>query len=93
VDRAGLVVVRVLDHRAGFHHQHLAIDQADGDGVSGTREDTGVGLSGHGHSLGGRVLIQTFEVGEPDGLEFIESDTDGLGLQGGTPNRPKAPPF
>jgi hypothetical protein len=85
--------MRVLDHRAGLHHQHLALDQAGGDGVSSTREDTGVGLSGDGHPLGGRVLIETFEVGKPDGLEFIESDTDGLGFPHRAANRPKAPPL
>jgi hypothetical protein len=84
---------RLLDYGARLDHQHLALDQADGDGVSRTREDAGVGLSRHGHPLGGRVLIETFEVGEPDGLELIESDADGLGFPYGASNRPEATPL
>jgi hypothetical protein len=93
VDRTGLVVRRLLDYRPRLDHQHLALDQAGGDGVSSAREDTGVGLSRHGHPLGGSVLIETFEVGEPDGLELIESDTDGRGFPYGASNRPEATPF
>jgi hypothetical protein len=91
VDRARLAVRRLFDHGACLDHQHLALDQASGDGVSSTREDTGVGLPRHRHPLGGSVLIETFEVGKPDGLEFVETDTDRLGLPNGAPNRPKAP--
>jgi len=93
VDRADLAVRRFLHHRTRLDHQHPALDQAGGDGVSITSEDTGVGLSRHGHPLGGSVLIKTFEVGEPDGLELIESDTGGLGLPYGASNRPEATPL
>jgi hypothetical protein len=93
VDRTGLVVRRLLDHGSRLDHQHLALHQAGGDGVSSTREDTGVGLSRHGHPLGGSVLIETFEVGEPDGLELIDPDTDGLGFPCGASNGPEAAPL
>jgi hypothetical protein len=86
-------VRRFLDHRPRLDHQHPALDQAGGDGVSSTGEDTGVGLPRHGHPLGGRVLIETFEVGEPHGLELIESDADGLGFPYGASNRPEATPL
>jgi hypothetical protein len=93
VDRTHLAVRRRLDHGARLDHQHLAVDQTGSNRVSSTREDAGVGLSRHGHPLGGRVLVETFEVSEPDGFELIESDADGLGLPCGATNRPEATPF
>lgn len=93
MDRTGLAVRRLLDHGSRLDHQHLALDKAGGDGVSSTREDTGVGLSRHGHPLGSGVLIETFEVGEADGLELVESDADCLGLPYGASNRPEATPI
>ena len=93
VDRTSLVVRRLLDDRPRLDHQHLPIYQAGGDGMSSAREDTGVGLSRDGHPFGGSVLIETFEVGEADGLELIESDTDGLGFPCGAADWPEATPL
>ena len=93
MDRTGLVETRLLDHGSRLDHQQLPLDQAGGDGTSSTREDARVGLSRYGHLLGGRLLIETLEVGEPDGLEFIEADTDGVGFPCGASNRPEAISF
>ncbi len=90
VDRACLSVRRLFDHGARLDHQHPAFHQAGGDGVPSSRKDAGVGLSRHGHPLGGSVLVETFQVGETDGLEFIAADGDRRAPVRGGPDRPEA---
>jgi len=82
---------RLLDHRTRFDNQHLALNQAGGDGVSSPREDTRICLSRHPHAPGRRVLIEPFQVGETDRFEFVQADGDRVRLARQAPDRSEAP--
>jgi hypothetical protein len=74
VDRAPGRRRHVLDHRSGFNHQHLRLEKARGHRVPAPRENPRVGLARDTHAPGRRILVKAFEVGEPDGFEFVEAD-------------------
>src|SRR3989339_90420 len=39
-------------------------------------DDIAKGLPGHLHLLGGILLVKTFQVGQPDGFQLVESQND-----------------
>jgi hypothetical protein len=67
--------------------EHLLFEQAAGDDRASPRQDAGIGLPRHPHALRSRVLVEPFHVCEPNRLEFVEADANGVGLASGAPNR------
>lgn len=76
----------VFDHRPRSDHQHPGFEEAGSDGVPGSRENPSVGLARDPHALGRRVLVEPLEVGETDGLEFVEANRDRVGFARGLPD-------
>lgn len=94
VDRASLQLGGLVNHRRcdpTLHEEHPLLDQAAGDSGACPVEDTGVSLPRHAHVLGCGILVQALHVGEPDGLELVESDGDRLGREGKPAQGTKAP--
>ena len=71
--------------RAGFRLdlQGLAVDKGIGHFAARRFDDAREGGSGDFHLIGGGFLILTLEVGEPEGLDFIETKDDELEFGGG----------
>jgi hypothetical protein len=82
-----------LDHGDRFDNQHLALDQAGGDGVSGPREDARICLPRHTHALGRGILIEPFQIGKTDRLEFVQPDGNGVRLARQAPDRSETLPL
>ena len=70
---------------AGFqlNLQSLAVDEGIGYFATRRFDDAREGGSGDFHLIGGGFLILTLEVGEPEGLNFIETKDDELEFGGG----------
>lgn len=81
----------ILDHGSRSDNQHPGSQEADGDRVPGPCENSRVRLPGHAHAFGRRVLVEPVEVGETDGLEFVEADPNRVGLARRLPDRPETP--
>jgi hypothetical protein len=81
---------RIFDDRPRFDQEHPGLEQAGCNGVPGPRQDPGVRLPGHTHALGRRVLVQSLEVGKPDGFQFVEGDRQRVGPSGMLPDRPES---
>jgi hypothetical protein len=83
----------VFDHRPRSDHQHPGFEEAGSHGVPGSRENPRVGLPRHPHALGRRILVEPLEVGETDGLEFVQANRHGVGLARGLSDGAEAPAF
>jgi hypothetical protein len=90
VDGTGGERRSILDHRSRFDEQHLALDQALGDGVPGPRQDPCIRLSRHTHPLGRCILIQPFQIGEPHRFELVQADGDPVRLARRTSDGPES---
>lgn len=61
---------------AAFDAQRLAMHERIRNFPTGGIEDPGQGWAGDTHPAGGRLLVQLFEIGQPQGLELIEGQHD-----------------
>ncbi len=73
VNGTGKGLPRALHHRTISHNENSLLDQSPGDRRPGAGEDAGEGRSGYAHPLGGGFLVETFEIGQPQSLEFVQS--------------------
>jgi hypothetical protein len=83
----------VFDHRPRPDQEHPGFEEAGGYGVPGSCENPRVGLPRHPHALGRRVLVEPLEVGETDGLEFVEANRHRVGFARRLSDGAEAPAF
>jgi hypothetical protein len=93
VDRAGEGLIRGGHHRSLAHDQEPPLDERPCNRCSGTSEDPGEGGAGNAHPDSGGFLVETFQVGQSERLELIETKWLDLELVHRTSDRLERPPL
>lgn len=91
VNRALVGLELHLDVRAGFDHERCALREACCHRAPGARQDPGESLPGYAHLLSGRVLVESFEIGQPDCLELVSAEMPDRAVAGRSSDWPEAP--
>ena len=73
MDRAGERLVGSRYHRPLANYQDFLPDQRPRNRFSRAFKDAGEGRAGNAHPLGSGFLVETFEIGQPQSLEFVQS--------------------
>jgi hypothetical protein len=92
VNRTGERSIGADHYRAFTNHQHPLLDQRPRDRRTGAGEDAGKGRPGNTHPLGGGLLVKTFEVSQPKGLELVEPQRLDLEFANPSADRLERPP-